>query len=552
MSTILIKNGRIVDGTGGEIYNGHVYISEDRIDAVAPLDSDNGRDLLRKEADTVIDAQGLAVSPGFIDCHSHFDFVLPLPDHHEFLFPMIEQGVTTVVTGNCGFSPAPVNDESRELTRISSEFVQEKPLSFEWSGMGEFIDYLNSTGGLMFNNVQLAGHGPLHLMAVKDNVKQPDAGQMAQMAAKAYEALDEGAFGLSLGLMYPPGIFSNKEDLTEIAKVAADRGRILTVHTKALSKYSMAYPIIPVFGKPHNLKALGEILDIGLKTGVKLQISHFIFVGKKSWPTVHKAVRMIENARDNGLDVIWDIYPHFCGNSYLSVFISEWFLENLAENLENTKAIKKLKFETKMAARLLGFKLSDIQIMEANYPAGQKYNGMNLEDIGEQEGIDPLDALLKIVKESDGKALQLTHGYSGDDENEWVLEKLMKNDLCLFETDTLLKAGGFPNPASYGAFPRILGRFVREKKTLSLSDAINKMTGKSARWVGIKDRGEIKPDNFADITVFNPDTIADNTTLTDTAKNPSGIEYVLLNGELVVKNGKYIKNKKPGIALKYE
>ncbi|MCJ7774026.1 MAG: amidohydrolase family protein, partial [Desulfobacterales bacterium] len=529
MPTILIKNGSIVDGTGSEIYKGHVYISGDRIDAVTSLNSDDGKDILRMKADTIIDADGLAVCPGFIDCHSHFDWVLPLPDHHEFLFPVIEQGITTVVTGNCGFSPAPVNDDSREINRKSSEFVQERALSFEWDGMGSFLDHLNSMHGLMFNNVQLAGHGPLHLMAVMDNVKQPDSRQRALMVAKAHEALDEGAFGLSMGLMYPPDIFSKKEDLTEIAKVAADRDRILTVHIKALSKYSMAYPIIPFLGKPHNLKALEEILEIGLKTGVKLQISHFIFVGKKSWPTVHKAVNMIENARDKGVEVIWDIYPHFCGNSYLSVFIAEWFLKNLAENLENAKAIKRLKFETNLAARLLGFKLSDIQIMQANYPAGQKYNGMNLEDIGKQEGIDPLDAMLKIVKESDGKALQLTHGYSGDDDNEWVLEKLMKNDLCLFETDTLLKSSGFPNPASYGAFPRILGRFVREKKTLSLSDAINKMTGKTARWVGIKNRGEIKPGNFADIVVFNPDTIADNTTLIDTAKRPTGIEYVFIN-----------------------
>jgi N-acyl-D-amino-acid deacylase len=159
--------------------------------------------------------------------------------------------------------------------------------------------------------------------------------------------------------------------------------------------------------------------------------------------------------------------------------------------------------------------------------------------------------MLKIIAESGGKALQLTHGYSGDDTHEQLVEKLMGHELCLFETDTLLKSSGFANPASYGAFPRILGRFVRDKKVLSLGDAVSKMTGKTARWMGIAQRGEIKPGNFADIVIFNPDTIADNTTVKETARRPTGIEKVFINGELVVENGKYLKDKKPGRVVRY-
>ena len=247
---------------------------------------------------------------------------------------------------------------------------------------------------------------------------------------------------------------------------------------------------------------------------------------------------------------MWDIYPHFCGNSYLAVFLPAWFVRDMEFNLENPAAIRRLKFELGMAKRLVGFNMSDIQIMDAGYPAGEKYNRLNLVEIAKQDGIDPVEAMVKIIKDSQGKALQLTYGYSGDDDNERLVEKLMANELCLFETDTILREGGFPNPASYGAFPRILGKFVREKKTLSLSDAISRISGMTARWMGIRERGEIKPGYFADIVLFDPDTIADNTTAKETARRPSGIEKVFINGELVVENGKYLNGNKFGRVLR--
>ena len=550
MPNMLIRNGIIVDGTGREGFRGSVHVVGDRIKAVIPSNATEADDIEGAEIGDIIDAEGLAVAPGFIDCHSHFDWVLPLRHHQEFLFPLIEQGITTVVTGNCGFSPAPVNEDSKKLVRDFSDILVAEPFSYNWEGMDEFLDYLDSTGGLLFNNAQLVGHGTVHLAAVRDIKRRPDSDESAEMNTLLTEAFDSGAFGLSFGLMYPPGLFSTRDDLMVMARAASDSGRILTVHMRALSKYSGSYPVIPFLGKPHNLRALDEILSIGLETGVRLQISHFIFAGRKSWPTAQKAVRMIEEASEKGLEVMWDIYPHFCGNSYLAVFLPAWFVENLADNLENHRAIRKLKFELNMAKFLVGFNMSDIQIMDAGYPAGEKYNRLNLAEIARQEGIDPVEAMLKIIKESHGKALQLTYGYSGDDDNERLVEKLMANELCLFETDTILRSSGFPNPASYGAFPRILGRFVRDKKILSLADAISRMSGKTARWMGIAERGEIKPGYFADLVLFNPDTIADNTTVKETARRPTGIEKVFINGELVVEEGSYLKDKKYGRVLR--
>lgn len=551
MGKLLIKNGVIIDGTGRDAFRGDVIVAHDRIESVIVSDTPCGRDSAAEETGRVIDAEGRIVAPGFIDCHSYFDWVLPLPDHQDFLFPMVEQGITTVVTGNCGFSPAPVTAAGKKIINDLTVPLLERPLTYEWETMDEFFTHLDSGDGLLFNTVQLVGHFALHLAAVEDPIKQPNSGEMAKMVCMTAEALDQGAAGLSFGLMYPPGLFSTRDDLLTLARVAADRGRILTVHKRALSKYSGSYPIIPFLDRPHNLKALDEILSIALETGVRLQISHLIFAGKKSWPTAQKALQLIEEAQNKGLEVMFDIYPHFCGNSYLGVFLPAWFMDNLAANLETAGAIRRLRIELGLARFLVGFKLSDIQIMQAGYPDGEKYNGMNIVEIARQESIDPVAAMLNIIAESEGKALQLTYGYSGDNAHEQLVEKLMAHEGCLFETDTLLKSSGFANPASYGAFPRILGRFVRDKGVLSLTEAVSKMTGQTARWMGIAQRGEIKPGYFADIVIFDPDTIADNTTVKETARRPTGIDSVVINGEIVVEGGRYVKDKKAGQAVRF-
>jgi len=551
MSKTLVKGGMIVDGTGNEPFTGHLLIENDRIVAVEDAKSPDAGSLLSSATGQVVDAQGFAVSPGFIDCHSHFDWTLPLSNHQEFLYPVIEQGITTVITGNCGFSPAPISAATNRTIQDYSEFLMEKPLDIQWNGMDGFLNYLDSSEGILFNNVQLLGHGTVHIAALNDIVRQPEKKELKQIITMTKEGLDQGAFGFSLGLMYPPGLFSPTKDLEKLAEVVAEKDQVLTVHNRALSRYSGAYPIIPFFSRAHNLRALEEVLTIGINTGVKIQISHFIFVGRKSWPTVHKALQMIEKAQDKGLRVMMDIYPHFCGNSYLTVFLPAWFTENLEQNLENPRAVKRLKFELNMAKFLLGINLNEIQIMEARYKAGEKYNGLNLGEIATMEHMKPIDVMLKIIRESDGQALQLTWGYSGDDENEWLMEKMMQHPLCLFETDTLLLSKGFPNPCSYGAFPRILGRFARDKKTLSLTEAVSKMSGKSADWFGIKDRGKVKPGQYADLVLFNPDTIADNTTVKDTARRPTGIEKVMTNGQWVVENGRYVQGIKPGRVVRY-
>ena len=550
MTTTLITDALVVDGTGAVPFTGHVRMAGDRIEAVAPATAPAGQAMAAAGAAVVIDGRDLALAPGFIDCHSHFDWTLPLADHETFLYPMTEQGVTTVVAGNCGFSPAPAPRTVQPILQQYSEMLLDRHFDYCWEDMGGFFDTLSASGGLLFNLVEMVGHGTIQLAATGDLTTRPDANALTQMVDMTHTAFDQGAAGLSLGLMYPPGIFSTRQELATMAQVAADRGRLLTVHKRALSRYSGSYPVIPFFGRPHNLKALEETLAIGLETGVKLQISHFIFVGRASWPTAPRALEMIEAAAAKGLKVMWDIYPHFGGNSYLNVFLPAWFIENLAENIDHPKAIRRLRFELALAKRLLGFDLSDIWIMDAAYPAGEVYNGRCLTEIADAERTDPVAMMLKIVKESNSKALQLTYGYSGDDSHETLMETLIADGRCLFETDTILKSRGFANPASYGAFPRILGRFARDKGVIPLETAIHRMTGATARWMGIADRGEVRPGAFADLVLFDPATIADTTTLENTASRPTGIHKVFCNGALVVDHGAYRVGVRAGRVLK--
>ncbi len=550
MSTRLISNALIIDGSGDPPFKGHVLMDGDRIKAVAAAATAEGAALLKTAVAVETRADHLAVAPGFIDCHSHFDWVLPLPDHQKFLYPMVEQGITTVITGNCGFSPAPVSGKRGQRTPEYFDLLLERPFPLDWESMDDFLAHLDTEKGLLFNMAQQVGHGTVQLAVEPDETRSPDSQQMARMVSMINESFDSGAAGLSFGLMYPPGLFSPRSDLVAMARATAEHDRVLTVHTRALSRYSGAYPIIPFVGRPHNLKALDEMLSIGLETGVKLQISHFIFVGRKSWSTAGRALEMIEAAAAKGLEIMWDVYPHFCGNSYLNVFLPAWFQKNLDQNMQSPAAVRRLKFEIRLARFLLGFDMADIWIMDAGYNAGTRFNGMNLVEIARQEKIDPVDAILKIIRESDNCALQLTYGYTGDDGHENLMETLMAHPRCLFETDTILKSRGFANPASYGAFPRILGRYARDRGALDLGGAVSKMSGKTARWMGLQERGEIQPGFFADLVLFDPDTIADNTTVSDTARRPSGIDKVFINGDLVVENGIYKDNLKSGRVLR--
>ncbi len=545
----LLKNGTIVDGKGSKAFKGSVAVKDGKIAVVTK----NGADTAALEncSESTVDAGGLTICPGFIDMHSHADWVLPLPEHPAVLAPLLEQGITTVIGGNCGYSPAPLVKDSVHLDYISaqSEFLSERPIRLDWRSMDSFLNRLDEQG-LALNLVMLAGHGNLRLSMLGPDFSHPGDRALETMEQEASRALEEGACGISLGLGYAPGIFSEMRELEKFAACARRHGRILTVHLKAYTRLSGAYPLKLFNSQPHNLRALREMLDLARKTGVKMQISHLLFVGKKTWPMCETLLDMIDSAADEGLDIAFDSFPYTCGNTTVYIVFPTWFLDNIEQNLRSPAARLRLKFEIGVITRQLGFNLDDIQLLWGGHPETDRYNGLFFDEVARQMGVSLFDAYLRVCELSRGKALCLMHKYNGDEEEQSLLQKIVAHPLNLVETDTILTTRGLRNPSSFGTFPRLIGHYHKKLGLLSLEEAVAKSTGKTAERFGIRDRGSVSEGNWADLTIFNYDEIGDNTTVKDLEKQPTGIKQVFINGQKVVENGRAVAGRPAGMVLR--
>jgi N-acyl-D-amino-acid deacylase len=349
---------------------------------------------------------------------------------------------------------------------------------------------------------------------------------------------------VSLGLQYEPGIFTTGEELREIAKLVKKKNKLLTVHLRAYSSLAPGYPmstpkilldyVSPFDGyEPHNLLAIDEMLKIARDTGVRLQISHLIFVGSRTFKTCEDGLKRIDKAIQQGVDVKFDTYAYHCGQSIINVILPAWFLAKVPGAFNDKKMLSKLKSELGLIQRFLGFGTKDIQITYANSEELNQYNGMFLEQIAQKRGMDWFDNAMDVARKSKGVAQVLNHSYS----NLPIVESLMRHPASLFMTDALPATKGVQNPAISGNFPRFL-QLAREKNIISLEEAVYKMSGATAQRYSIKDRGFLREGLAADITVLNWKNIRDNNTLTETSKTPTGIESVFINGKQVVKKGK--------------
>jgi N-acyl-D-amino-acid deacylase len=542
MPTTLLRNGQVVDGTGSDACRGHVLIDGDRVSAVIP----EGREL--PVADQMIDVRGCVISPGFIDMHSHSDWLLWDDSHPAVLGCLLEQGVTTVVGGNCGFSPAPIRAETMELVRHHAGMLSDRPVDFTWSTMSEFLDRVEKTKPVL-NLAQLAGHASLRARAAdtrRGAMKPPEQKGCLDELRRAF---DEGACGLSFGLGYDPGMYSPLEEIQAFCEVAKESGKPVAVHIKALSKISPCYPA--TYLKPHNLRALREMLDIARKTGIRLQLSHFIFVGRRSWSTADPCLRAVDQARREGVDVMIDAFPFTCGNTTVNAVFPYWFLARLPEGYGNAWARARLRAEFGVSFPLVGFFYRDFQVMDAAVPGWEDLNGLTVDQVASKWGTSPLKALLKISEASQGRTLMLFHAYSGEPGNEGPLESVLRHEACLFETDVVVKSTGYPNPAALGTFPKILGEYAREKKFFSLENAVHRMTLASADRFGLLDRGALLPGKAADVVVFDPRSISDTPPAgARPAGKPKGIAHVFLNGIHVVKDGSYVAGSQAGRVLR--
>ncbi len=535
-----LTGGDVIDGSGSPARRADVALRGDRITAVG--------DLTGLAAARTIDCAGKTITPGFIDIHSHSDWLVPGADHGSLIEPFVRQGMTTLVGGNCGFSPAPITARNRGAAHDASRLIVDEAIDLRWQSMDEFLAGLDE-GGVSLNVAELVGHGTVRAAVTGAlNPAPPTAEELGEMERLVRGALDAGCVGVSTGLGYPPGIFSAEDELAAFAGWAERAGKLFTSHLKAYSWMSGVFATDPAT-EPHNLAAIDEILRVGAKSEARVQISHLIFVGRATWPSWPAAIARIDAARAAGLDVAFDAFPYTAGNTTASVIFPAHILPRLEEVLASPEERASLRSFAEFAFASLGFGLPDIQIMRANASALNQYDGLRIPDAAAREGMDPFDFYCRLVIESGRQARVLNHTYSGDRGEEDALRAVLAHPQCLIETDTFVTREGHQNPASYGTFPRVLSTYV-EQGLFTLEEGVRKMTGAVAERLGWKDRGWVRPDCAADLVVLDGATLKDTATFEEPARFPTGIERVFVNGRAVLEDGRYDTAARAGRVLR--
>jgi N-acyl-D-amino-acid deacylase len=529
---LVLRNGRVVDGTGGASFQADVAVQGGRIARIGQLDD--------AEADRVIDAGGNVVAPGFIDIHSHCDFVLPLPDQADFLRHFVAQGITTLVTGNCGYAPAPINPATAPLMQAYTAFIKPRDLEWHWQTFDEYLSYLE-TRGVYMNTVPLAAHGPLRIGVMGFDARAPRDDELAQMKELLTECLESGAFGLSSGLIYAPGMFATTGELAELATVLAPYDALYTSHVRGSSETL--------------LHAAEEVVAVARAAGIRVQHSHLEAFGKRFWPQVEKALELHERARSEGVDHGFDVIPYTAANTTFLAILPPWSLDGgvprLLERLRDRETRKRIKRDIEQViptwptwrpggwphnlVEATGWENTWIMWVEGEENKG--FEGKSLALLAEETGKDPFDVGADLILAEQGRVTALYLGVSGDLHEEWALRQVLQHPNASIETDAFSLGRGKPHPALYGSFPKVLGQYVREERLMSLEDAVRKMTSLSAERFQLEDRGLLREGFWADITVFDPDAVWGSTTYLEPDLEPSGIEYVLVNGTMIVNRG---------------
>lgn len=493
-----IIGGQVLDGTGATPVRADVGVAGDRIAAIG--------DLAKAESAAVIDAAGKCVAPGFIDAHSHSDaYLLIEPSAPSKLY----QGVTTEIVGNCGASAAPLADAAW----LPSDW-RAQTYSGTWRSVAEYRCLLEQARPAP-NVMLLIGHGKLRAWVMGYQARPATSDERRAMTRLLEQSLDEGGRGLSTGLIYAPGLFATPDEIADLARVVARRDGIYTTHMRSEGK--------------ELLEALEETLAIARQTGVRLEISHLKTSGRSNWSKVAAALNLIRGARAAGLDVAADRYPYTAGGTDLDVILPDWAqaggCDAVLGRLRDPEERARLRQE--MAAARLA---DDWKGVVIGSTAEVSFRGKSLPEIAQALGVDPIEAALRLMEGDGLKTSAFFFGMSED--NMW---KILAEPFVMLGSDASLRAlqgplsRDFPHPRAYGAFPKFL-RAALDGKTVALPEAIRKMTSLPAEHFRIKGRGRVVVDGFADLVVFDPDTVADRATFAAPHALAQGIEYVMVNG----------------------
>jgi len=534
----LLRGGLVVDGAGGPARPADVLVGLDVIEDVAPRGS-----IPDSAADGVVDASGKIVAPGFIDLHSHGDLVLALEDEplrRRLVHGRLAQGITTEVVGNCGLGAAPVAPaHARELRDIVA-WMTPKDEAWRWRTVGEYLDRLEDLG-VPVNVATLVAHGALRVEEAGLQRTLPRGGSVAAMATSLDRALGEGAFGMSLGLIYPPGSFTPSSEIDPLARILAGRDALLTAHVRGSSE-----TLLP---------AVAEILAYGRDSGVRVHHSHSEAVGPAHWGKISRVLTLEDGARRQGVRVTYDMFPYTAAATSMAAIYPPWALAGgltaLVDRLRDPATRARVRRDVSSFVPewppwgeggwahnlVLAVGWRRITVGTVATETARWAEGMSLAALGERAGCDPFDAISDLMIAEEGRVSQIIHGISGDDSDDSGLVALLADPHGAFCTDANDTGRGLPHPAAYGTFPKILGEFVRGRGTITLEEAIRKMTSYPAAILGLTDRGVIRKGARADLVVFDPAEIGSAATFADPRRMAVGIELVMVNGEIAVERG---------------
>jgi len=482
---LVVRHGRLYDGTGAAPVAGDVAVLGDRIEQVG---------VVTERGAVEVDAQGLAVSPGFIDVHTHDDFAVVLDPEVRF---KTLQGVTSEVVGNCGMGAAPY----RVASFVADAFHPGRALP-EWEGYSGYLDHFAADPASL-NVAALVGHGTVRGTVIGGDARPPAAAELGRMRGLVREGLDAGAVGYSSGLIYDPGRHADTDELVALAEELADGGGLYATHMRDEGEGLLG--------------AVAEAISVGERAGVPVQISHHKAAGKPAWGLVSRSLRLLEEARARGVRVTADQYPYTAGSTILRAVV---------QNAE------RLGTEDKRGDN----------VVVVGAPSQPEVEGKSLAALANAWGCDAVTAAERVL-ERDPNAWAVMHSMDEDD-----VCTVMRHPTTMIGSDGIPTDGGQPHPRLYGTFARVLGHYVREG-VLTLEEAVHRMTGFPAATFGLEGRGRLAPGAYADLVVFDPARIADVSTYESPRHHPAGIHHVFVNGSAVVRDGEHT-GARPGRALR--
>ena len=521
----LFQNGTIIDGTGGKPYIGDVLIEDDRILEVG------GK--ISSEADKMVNLEGLQICPGFIDAHSHNDFFYDREDAEKFFKPFIEQGITTQITGNCSFSPFGVDENTPYKDKIGGGlFEAVKPGSFQ-----AFKE--RAKGRLYVNVVPLIGQGSVRAGISGYDPTPLTKEQIDKEISFVREAMEGGAFGGSYGFMYEPNRYSKEDEILAFAKEIAKYDGIITIHPRANSCVSADYPLLTK--KSHLEMGLDEAVDIMEKSGCKLEYSHLILVGQRSWKLLDKLLNTFYREREKGYQIAYDNYAFHYGASVITVVFPAWYAALSKEEAAKPVNRFKLSLTILMYRKVLGIDWEDMVVAYIS-DEHLEYEGKIIPEAAAEEGRSELDMHLKLVELSDRKGSI----YLGKYYNDEIVRRLMEDELSIFMTDAWVVEKGLQNIAAFQTFPQFFE--LSRRYRIPPEKIVRKMTGATVDRFGIRERGYLKPGYKADLTVIDLKNISVNEKKPDA--KPGGIVHVYVNGNPVLENGSYVGGTAGELVLK--